>query len=207
MNNDETYYDVLKVAPRASIPEIVAAYHKAKSAFSGDSVATYSLMDGDETKEILRRIDEAYQVLTNVEKRTEYDRILHNRAEEAAGTKPDPFTRAFRDDKASEGQTDTPLPAAKPSTKTLDTVDGLSLRAEREACGYSIEDVARITKIQKKFLNAIEEVDRDNLPARVYIFGFIKNLATHYRLSTEHTTQQYLKMLDGDPDEQPEEES
>lgn len=72
----ETYYDILKVPRRASVSEIVAAYHLAKNAFSKDSMATYSLFSADEAQKMLQKLEEAYVTLSNFEKRADYDRRL-----------------------------------------------------------------------------------------------------------------------------------
>ncbi|OFZ79670.1 MAG: hypothetical protein A3K03_06045 [Bdellovibrionales bacterium RIFOXYD1_FULL_44_7] len=74
LNEDPTYYDLLEVAPDASPQELRAAYLRAKSAYKKDSVALYTLITEEETDELLHRIEEAYQILSNLEKRREYDR-------------------------------------------------------------------------------------------------------------------------------------
>lgn len=70
-----TYYELLDVAPDASPQEIRAAYLRAKSAYKKDSVALYTLINQDETEELLQRVEEAYLILSNPEKRRQYDRI------------------------------------------------------------------------------------------------------------------------------------
>ena len=72
---EETFYEILKVDRKATVAEIVAAYHSAKNAFSKDSVATYSLFNNDEAQTVLNKLEEAYLTLSNFEKRAEYERI------------------------------------------------------------------------------------------------------------------------------------
>ncbi len=74
LNDSPTYYDLLELSPDASPQEVRAAYLRAKSAYKRDSVALYTLMDESETEALLQRIEEAYHVLSNPEKRREYDR-------------------------------------------------------------------------------------------------------------------------------------
>jgi curved DNA-binding protein CbpA len=71
---DPSYYDLLELTPDASPQEIRAAYLRAKAAFKKDSVALYTLISENETEDLLKRIEEAYQILSNPEKRREYDR-------------------------------------------------------------------------------------------------------------------------------------
>lgn len=67
------YYEILEVQTDASPQVIRAAYLRAKSAYRKDSVALYSLISPEETEELLRKIEEAFQVLSNPERRREYD--------------------------------------------------------------------------------------------------------------------------------------
>lgn len=202
--NEETYYDLLKVNPKATIGEIVAAYHRTKSAFSKDSVATYSLLTEQETQAMLQRLDEAYATLCNLEKRSEYDRCLHLKAQKL----PIPVSRA---DLASQRtlepvRTSCPSLPVAPAIESLATLhaspsfvenfDGPSLKQLREKKGWSVEDVSRVTKIPSKFVQALEVGDVKRLPARVYIQGFIKNIATLHRLDPQTVVKSYLQAID-----------
>lgn len=68
-----TYYDVLDIPPSATSAEVREAYLRAKSAYKKDSLALYSLIDTGERENILQRIEEAYEILANEEKRKLYD--------------------------------------------------------------------------------------------------------------------------------------
>lgn len=52
---------------------------------------------------------------------------------------------------------------------------GDRLKEERERQGYSLEDVAKSTKIRVQFLKAIEDGDYSTLPSVTYVQGFVKN--------------------------------
>jgi hypothetical protein len=67
MDNKENYYELLKVSPKASVSEIVSAYHAAKNAFSSDSIASYSLLDSEESKEIIKKIEFRFSVIDKME--------------------------------------------------------------------------------------------------------------------------------------------
>src|SRR5687768_15832347 len=51
------------------------------------------------------------------------------------------------------------------------------LRAEREARGIALEEIARVTKIQFRTLQLLEGAEFDELPADVFVRGFIRNYA------------------------------
>ena len=76
MNNlrDSTnYYEILEVASDASQSEIHKAYQRAKSTYSQDNPALYSMFSREEARELLRMIEEAYSVLGNNSHRKTYD--------------------------------------------------------------------------------------------------------------------------------------
>ncbi|MEK6580057.1 MAG: helix-turn-helix domain-containing protein [Bdellovibrionota bacterium] len=69
-----TYYDVLDIKPDATVQEVRDAYLRAKSAYTRDSVALYSLIGPEEREEAIRNIEEAYIVLSDTERRRDYDK-------------------------------------------------------------------------------------------------------------------------------------
>jgi curved DNA-binding protein CbpA len=75
LNDLTDYYMILEVKPHASPSEIREAYLRAKSTYQKDNVALYTLIDANEREDMLRRIEEAYQVLSNPDRRREYDRF------------------------------------------------------------------------------------------------------------------------------------
>lgn len=208
---EETYYDILKVDPKATIAEIVAAYHSAKNAFSKDSVATYSLFNPEEVQAVLGKLEEAYLTLSNIEKRVEYDRLLLKESGKDAGRptmtelekmqnaqsnvvpirEPEPTLGGTSDRVVSLGGASEPL-----TGYNLEDINGAMLKEIREKRGLSVEDVCRITKIPSKFLSALESDSLKKLPARVYVQGFVKNMAVLYRLDPKGASQAYLAYLD-----------
>ncbi len=62
---------------------------------------------------------------------------------------------------------------------------GNRLKEAREAKGYSLEDLQRITKIQKRYLIGIEEGNYDAMPGKFYVRAFIKQYSEAVGLSPE----------------------
>lgn len=68
---------------------------------------------------------------------------------------------------------------------------GRRLKEERERKQLSLEDLQRETKIQKRYLSAIEEGRFDILPGQFYARAFIKNYAEVLGLDPEQLLQEF----------------
>lgn len=163
----ENYYKILRVAPNASTTEVLAAYHAARGALHQESLIRQNLKPEDLT--ILgQQIELAYQTLSDPQKRRDYDELLELNASAA-------------------------LEATGNSAQVW---SGDLLKRYREQSNLSLEEVFRITRIPIKYLKALENEVSEDLPARVYIQGFIKNLAHVYKLPTQQTAAAFLEYFD-----------
>ncbi len=54
---------------------------------------------------------------------------------------------------------------------------GTLLENEREKRGITLDQLARITRLRRQFLKALEDENWDNLPSPVYVKGFIRSYA------------------------------
>lgn len=61
---------------------------------------------------------------------------------------------------------------------------GKTLKSSRNKKYLTIEEVSSITKIKDHYIEALENEDVSQLPARVYAVGFLNNLADLYELSS-----------------------
>jgi len=73
LDENRTYYDVLDISPDASIQEVRDAYLRIKSTYNRDSLVLYSLVTPEEREETLKKIETAYAMLSDREKRKNYD--------------------------------------------------------------------------------------------------------------------------------------
>lgn len=195
--NDEpsSHYDTLELTPDATPQEIRSAYLRLKSAYNKENIAHYTLFSREETDLMLQRVEEAYLVLSNPEKRKTYD--------------------------LSQGLTHqgksyaTPMPTFASTVSSVDTstadVDllveseqdwsGQALKRIREAKKISIEDLADFTRISKVYLQALEDEDYQKLPAVVYCRGFLQQIAKRLKLPTEVMVNKYIaRMKSARPD-------
>jgi hypothetical protein len=76
MRKNKNYYQILDIAPGANQNEIFHAYSRAKRTYTTDSLASYSLLDTSTSDEMMKEIEEAYQVLGNSSRRKEYDNSM-----------------------------------------------------------------------------------------------------------------------------------
>ncbi len=77
---DMDHYDILDVSRSVSFKEIEKAYLIGKAAYSKDSLAHYTLLKDEERQQMLDRVEAAFVILGDEEKRQAYDEnTLDNR--------------------------------------------------------------------------------------------------------------------------------
>lgn len=87
-------------------------------------------------------------------------------------------------------------PTPPPGLFTLDgEVNGQLLKRLREARHLTIDELADATKIRKVYLRAIEEVDLENLPGRVFLRGFLTQIARVLRVDKVKLADGYLQFV------------
>jgi hypothetical protein len=219
-NSQRNYYEILEVSVDSSAEEISQGYMRARNAYSQDSLALYSLMSTEECQNIVQLIDEAYSILSDPQKRRQYD--------EARGI--------VRQHSPSERQTSGYRESTSPSAQASHTINstpettnknsmtkivaqqkfGLSynqdtefeqeieqsqefsgalLKRIREYKNVDIVRLAEMTKISKTYLINIEEENFDALPAPVYVRGFVYQMAKCLKLNPDLVATSYLFRL------------
>jgi len=73
---NKNFYQLLEVKPSASITEIRKAYQKMRSIYQPDSLAAYSLFTSEDLEGVIKRLEEVFSVLTDLDKRKKYDASL-----------------------------------------------------------------------------------------------------------------------------------
>src|SRR5699024_9135572 len=81
---------------------------------------------------------------------------------------------------------------------------GQKLRNARIKKGYTIDDLQQITKIQKRYLIAIEEGQFDHLPGDFYVRAFIKQYSDAVGISSDDLLEEYKSDI---PNAQPTQET
>ena len=74
---------------------------------------------------------------------------------------------------------------------------GTRLKEARLSKGYSLDDLQEITKIQKRYLMAIEEGNYSMMPGSFYVRAFIKQYAEAVGLNADEVLETYKSELPG----------
>lgn len=206
--SEQNYYELLDVSPQASTQEVQRAYDQAMSIFSADSIPTYSLLSEKERELILSRIVDAYKTLTNGHLRAEYNQLLLESGELLPEDlslfsleKPDSINGDQREGKLEsllpgEKTAESPMGSNESSFSLIDidsALSGKDIQALRIAREISIEDVYRKTNVPKKTIEDIEEERFEELPAPVYLKGFLKAYARILNVNEDQMVDGYVK--------------
>ena len=167
----------LGLEPRASRDEVERAYRFCLELYGEGSVATYSLLEPTEAEQLRLRVREAYEVLTDEDRRRAYD-------ESQGFSPPDSPVLAFRP----------PAPVA-PACELPEVLTGADLRKMREARGMSLRHIATVTKIGIRYLEYVEEDRFAFLPAPVYLRGFLQEYARLVGIDPRRAADAYMKRL------------
>lgn len=164
------YFDVLELTPEASPAEVREAYANLKDLYSSNSFVLSPLEDelSDEWKdEVVRKIEKAYHKLTEL----------------------------FEKD-PSWGQENTRARdvSLQEELKNIRIFNGEALRQIREKLGVDLHDVGKVTKINTRYLEKIEEEDFAALPEKVFLRGYIISYAKHLSLDPGKVVQDYMSL-------------
>ncbi|AHZ85545.1 hypothetical protein Bb109J_c3512 [Bdellovibrio bacteriovorus] len=191
------YYEVLELTANAPQHEVTTAYERARSTYSGDNPAIYTIFSEQEARELLVVIEEAYQVLGNKILRNIYDqRLLSGRSSlndltyesilEASKqvfpeTKVEKPAAAYQKDESFEKEI-----AARTDW------DGAFLKKVREYKKITTQRMSEITKINSYYVTAIENMDPGNLPVVVFVRGYVVQIAKALGLDEKKVADSYM---------------
>lgn len=192
------YYEILELAANAPQHEVTAAYERARATYSGENTAIYTIFSEQEARELLVLIEEAYKVLGNKILRSIYDqRLLSGRSSlndlsytsiiEASKqifpeAKPEKIAVSYKKDEAFEKE-----------IQAQSNWDGAYLKRVREYKQLTPQKVSEITKINSYYVTAIENMEAENLPAVVFVRGYVVQIAKALGLDDKKVADSYMK--------------
>jgi len=182
-------YEILGVARTAADDEMRRAYKRQREIFREGSFPVVSAVSEAGLRDEQARIEEAYDTLLDHNKRRAYD-LSTFPADVRTG---DQQQRPVDDARAAELLMLQAELAREIHGETEFT--GPLLRKAREAQGVELADIAQRTKISRMHLQAIEEERGDELPAMVYVQGFVQEVAKFLKLDPTQVTRTYMRRI------------
>lgn len=183
---EQNYYEILEVGPKATEEEIRIAYDKLRAIYSQTTPGITLLFTAEEVKEIHDKVEEAFRVLRDPRSHREYDLMI--RGEGEMTTVPAPSIIVTH-------RVLSPKQIAEALGGDEVHWSGESLGKIRRYLSLEIDEVAVEIKVSKHNLEAIEAEDIDELPAPVYLKGFLKVYAKALGLDSKQVTDEYLARI------------
>jgi curved DNA-binding protein CbpA len=173
---EANYYELLEISREATLHQIRTAYYLAKKTFGQKSLGTLSLFSDEERGAIWAKIEEAYAVLSDIDKRRRYDGSLENGG---VPSPPEDFA-----EKGGAPVSPSPLP---------DEISGAFLKSIREGRNVTLESLISHTRIAINYLIAIESDQYRHFPPEVYLKSYLTEYAKFLNLDAKKLVDGYLK--------------
>lgn len=164
------YFEILELTPDASLSDARNAYLNLRALYSNDSLVTAAIayeFSEQNKQEILEQIEEAYVKLT--------DFFKNKNIESAPKERPS----IDKDD-------------IKEYIEHITAFNGRILRQLREKLGIELKDMAKFTRIRKQYLEDIELERFSDLPAEVYLRGYVAEYARYFSLDVSRVANDYM---------------
>lgn len=201
--SQQNFYEILEINEDATLQEIERAYMAAKETYSAESAALYSMFTPEEAGALHNLIEQAYNTLSNSDRREQYDQNIISfkssddssaaplfmdsplKAEEVSVVRNGVLMKNFDSDASIEE-----------SIKSLTDCSGSFLQKVRNYKNISLEEISSFSKISKTNILAVEEQDFSNLPAKVFVRGFVIQICKLLGIDSLAFSKEYLKSLD-----------
>lgn len=216
MQQNKNYYELLEIETNTSPDDIYKAYQRAKNAYTGDGLALYSLLSPEECQEMVNLIEEAYTVLSDPEKRKQYDqaRGIENTYKSGASFQSQEDLKAQQDETLHQEAKKTKQPSMtkivaqkrfqleydidtdfEKEIESTTQFSGDFLKRIREYKKVDLPRMADLTKVSKTYLRYIEEEEFEKLPATVYVRGFVFQYAKCLKLNPDLVASSFISRL------------
>lgn len=196
VNTKFNYYDILEVSPHCAQQEVTTAYERLKMTYGGENPAIYTIFSETEAREMLNLVEEAFSVLGNKSLRTSYDEKMS-----LSKAKPNDV------DKQSVRGKGLDIPRKNAFTRptyqlndafekeiqTCQDWSGEMLKKVRLYKNWKVDALAELTKISGFYITAIEGIEPKNLPAPVFVRGYVSQLCRVLSLDEKVVCDSYMK--------------
>jgi DnaJ-class molecular chaperone len=205
---EQDHYEVLEVGRGASPEEIDRAYRTVRGTYDNESLALYSVFGERDASVIRERVEEAYRVLSNEGTRHAYDEMFdkpvasaNDSLSEGVGDWVGPTggqvavelsPAVGADVESLSGASDTFRDLEADIEEESGDFDGAMLRRARLRRGFDLDHIADVTKVSVANLRHLEEENFADLPATVYVRGFVIAYARTIGLDPARVVASYL---------------
>jgi len=177
----ENYYEILELSEDANLQELEEQYAKIKKLFYADNLAMYSVYNDEQIGNINKKIEKAYKVL---------------KAKLKSGDEIKVKTELPEIPEEEKTVVEIPVDTQTDINIYATDIDGPMLKIIRESKGISLKEVSETIKLRMKVISDIEKNGYEDLPARVFVRGFVSNYARFLSLDSEKITNDYMKRYD-----------
>jgi flagellar biosynthesis protein FlhG len=184
-----TLYEVLGVTRGAADDEIRRAYKRQREIFRDGSLPVVSVVSQQELRDEQSRIEEAYDTLLDPVRRRAYDLSAF------PDDPPISVVPARRSGDAALAELAMLQAELAREIDAETEFSGPLLRKVRESLGIEIAEIAQRTKISTPHLLAIEADAYVDLPAPVYVQGFVQQVAKLLKLDAAQVAKTYMRRL------------
>lgn len=216
--NKNNYYEILEVSTSATQHDILLAYQKAILTYSDNNLAMRSAFSAAEIAELKKIVEEAFLVLSNQNYRNAYEQRLNTKSYSAS----DITFHAIKDSVETKDQVSAvekliqkhhqlqvqkvaePAIKANPvaeidvefeiEIKNCTEWSGDFIKKVREYKKISIDSLQESTKVNPWYLRALETMDVKNLPATVFVRGYVVQMAKELGLDEKNVADSYMKL-------------
>jgi len=184
---DLSLYAALGLSRSSSDEEIRRAYKRKREMYATGGLSTSSMLDDTELQRQQTLLEEAYDTLLDPIRRRAYDLSAFPEPEATKVVEPErPALAAeqllLKNELLREIGPDSEF-------------SGALLRKVRESQGIEVIEISQKTKITRAHLEAIEDERFADLPAVVYVRGFVIELAKFLRLDPVQVQKTYLRRM------------
>ncbi len=184
---EQNLYELLEIYPGASEEEVRRGLKQVRDYFGAEGLAVRGACTEDEREDYQWRAEAAHETLIDRSKRREYDRA----------TFPDGFPAPkehFPDGRPSIASRVKSPHDSLPKVELRDDqlVTGAFLGEIRRERGIELEDISNRAKISMSYLKAIEEECFEDLPAPVYVRGFVTEFARYLKINSARAVADFM---------------
>lgn len=205
------YYEIMELTPQVSDEQTIKArYNELRSFYASGTLIEKGILAERELLGLQEMLEEAYAVLGNPTLKAIYDEKYRS-----VMTSDSPMVETYKKEtQTSQAQVENKEvrrpsfeherkiwklsysvdPQKERYFENLNQWDGSALTAIREYKNVSVADLSQLTKINPFYISAVEQMLPNQLPAYVFVRGYIVQIARALGLNAEKVASSYMSL-------------